>query len=414
MNDASAPGAAGSGTTGLARAARPAPRPRRSRGRRFYPIAAVMMALLATVAGTAWWQTSRVPPVRYATATVTRGNVIRAVTATGTVNPILTIIVGSYVSGVVQSLSCDYNTIVKAGQVCARIDPRPYQAALHQYTGQLMRDQGLLAEARRDLQRYQQLLAQNSIARQQVEDQAYLVQQDEGTVKLDEGLVEGARFNLEYTNITSPVDGTVVSRNVTQGQTVASTLQTPTLFLIGADLKKMEVDTNVSESDVGGLKVGDKASFTVDAYQNRVFHGTVNQVRLSPQEVQNVVTYDAVIGVDNKDLALMPGMTASTQIVVDEKKSVLRVPDPALRYMPGGLAQTGAGAPVGIGAPVGGTGRIWVLRDGEPAVVPVVLGLDDGNFTEIVNGDVQPGDQAVTGESRGQAAGLAGVAQPRL
>ncbi len=194
-----------------------------------------------------------------------RGAIARTVTATGTVNPVLTIIVGTYVSGVIQNLYCDYNTQVKAGQVCAKIDPRPYQATLDQYSGQLLRDQAILDKDRTDLARYQKLAAQNSIARQQAEDQTYIVKQDEGTVKLDQALVEGAKLNLDYTNIVSPVDGTVVSRNVTSGQTVAASFQTPTLFLIATDLKKMEVDTNVSESDIGGIKEGDEATFTVDA-----------------------------------------------------------------------------------------------------------------------------------------------------
>ena len=380
---------------------------RRYRRRRLW---AVGIAIVAVLIGTAaaWWRLSGPVPVRYVTAPLSRGEVTRAVTATGTVNPILTIIVGSYVSGVIQSLSCDYNTIVKAGQVCAKVDPRPFQATLNQYQGQLLRDRAILAKDHANLARYQKLAAQNSIARQQAEDQAYVVQQDEGTVKLDEGLVEGARLNLEYTNITSPVNGTVVSRNVTQGQTVAASFQTPTLFLIATDLKKMQVDTNISESDVGGIKDGDKATFTVDAYPNRVFQGTVTQVRLSPQTVQNVVTYDVVVGVDNSDTALMPGMTASTQIIVDQRQDVLRVPDQALRFAPGGLARTGPRTAVG------GQGRVWVLRDGQPVELTVSLGLDDGNFTEIVKGDFQPGDRVLTGESREQPGGTSGLPLPRL
>jgi len=346
------------------------------------------------------------PSVHYFTAPITRGPIARSVTATGTVNPILTIIVGSYVSGVIQSLSCDYNTVVKAGQICAKIDPRPYQATLDQYSGQLARDQAILGKDRLDLARYQKLAAQNSIARQQAEDQAFVVHQDEGNVKLDEGLVEGAKLNLDYTDIISPVNGTVVSRNVTQGQTVASTLQTPTLFLIGTDLKKMEVDTNVSESDVGGMKEGDKATFTVDAYPKRVFHGTVTQVRLSPQTVQNVVTYDAVVGADNSDLALMPGMTASTQIVVDQRNDALRVPDQALRYSPAGLSGVEAG---GAGMPASGHSQIWVLRGGKPVALPVVLGLDDGSFTEIVKGDLRPDERVIVAEDRGQTGSPPGL-----
>jgi HlyD family secretion protein len=368
---------------------------------------AVAAGLAVAGAAALWWRLGAPPPVHYATQPATRGDVKRTVTATGTVNPILTIIVGSYVSGVIQSVSCDYNTVVKAGQACAKIDPRPFQAALDQYTGQLLRDQAILGKDRANLTRYQTLVAQNSIARQQAEDQAYIVQQDEGTVKLDEGLVETAKLNLGYTDIVSPVDGTVVSRNVTQGQTVASSFQTPTLFLIATDLKQMQVDTNVSESDVGGVKVGDKASFTVDAFPSRVFQGVVTQVRQSPQTVQNVVTYDVVIGIDNGELTLMPGMTAATQIIVDQRKDVLRVPDQALRYAPGGLTAAGQGTPPA------GEGRVFVLRDGTPAPAAVTLGLDDGTFTEIVKGNLSPDDPVVTGERSGQEGALS-AAQPRL
>ena len=186
----------------------------------------------------------------------------------------------------------------------------------------------------------------------------------------------------------------MVSRNVTQGQTVAASFQTPTLFLIATDLKKMQVDTNVSESDVGSLKQGDTASFTVDAFPDRVFHGAVVQVRQSPQTVQNVVTYDVVVGTDNSDLALMPGMTASTQIVIHRHNDVLRVPDQALRYSPGNIPRSVA--------PGATQARIWILRDGNPVAVPVVTGLDDGTFSEIVEGDLRPGDAVITGESTGQ------------
>jgi HlyD family secretion protein len=383
-----------------------APSGRLRRGHRLWVGVAILGLLVA--AGGAWWRLSRTPPVHYVTAPVSRGTITQTVTATGTVNPVLTIIVGSYVSGVIQQLFCDYNTRVKAGQICAKIDPGPYQATLDQYSGQLLRDRAILDKDRMDLARYQKLAAQNSIARQQAEDQYFVVQQDDSTVKLDQALVEGAKLNLQYTDIVSPVDGTVVSRNVTGGQTVASTFQTPTLFLIATDLRKMQVDTNSSESDVGGVKEGDKATFTVDAYPGRMFQGAVTQVRQSPQTVQNVVTYDAVVGIDNSDLALLPGMTASTQIMIAERKNVLRVPDQALRYAPGGLAAAGAGAPPR------GQSRTWVLRGGRPVTVPVELGLDDGNFAEITKGDLEPGDQVIIAETRGQTGGQSGLPQPRL
>ena len=369
-------------------------------------VALGLLAVVATV-GLAWWAMHGTVPAQYVAAPVTRGAVTRAVTATGTVNPVLTIIVGTYVSGVIQNLYCDYNTQVRANQVCAKIDPRPYQAIFDQYSGQLLRDQAVLDKDRTDLARYQRLAAENSIARQQAEDQAYIVNQDAATVKLDQALVEGAKLNLDYTDIISPVNGTVVSRSVTGGQTVAASFQTPTLFLIATDLKQMEVDTNTSEGDMGGVKQGDDATFTVDAFPQRVFQGRVTQVRQSPQTVQNVVTYDVVVGVDNDDLALVPGMTASTQIIIDQRKDVLRVPNQALRYAPGGLSATGAG-----GART--QPQVWVLRDGRPVAVTVATGLTDDNFTEIVEGDLQPGDQVISAESGGHVSGQSGLPPPRL
>lgn len=357
------------------------------------------------------WGINTQSTAQYVTVPIERGAITQAVTATGTVNPELTVIVGSYVSGVIQSLSCDYNTEVKAGQVCAKIDPRPYQATLDQYSGQLLRDQAILGKDQGDLTRYTQLAAQNSIARQQAEDQVYVVQQDQATVKLDQALVEGAQLNVDYTDIVSPVDGTVVSRNVTQGQTVAASFQTPTLFLIASDLKKMEVDTNVSESDIGGLKEGDESSFTVDAFPKRSFTGKVAQVRQSPQNVQNVVTYDVVISVDNSNLALKPGMTAAARIAVDQRSNVIRVPDQALRYIPKSYAATSAQSAAAPATPASNQGRIWILRDGKPTGVPVVLGLDDDTFTEVVSGDVKPGDQVITSE---QSATSGQTAAPRL
>jgi HlyD family secretion protein len=372
---------------------------------------AVALLALAAAAGVAWWVMQRSAPVQYVTAPLGRGAITRAVTATGTVNPVLTVIVGTYVSGVIQNLFCDYNTQVRASQVCARIDPRPYQATFDQYSGQLLRDQAVLDKDRTDLARYQQLAAQNSIARQQAEDQGYVVNQDEATVKLDQALVEGAKLNLDYTDIISPVNGTVVSRSVTGGQTVAASFQTPTLFLIATDLKQMEVDTNASEGDIGGVKEGDTATFTVDAFPQRVFQGKVTQVRQSPQTVQNVVTYDVVVEVDNSDLALVPGMTASTQIIIDQRNGVLRVPNQALRYVPGGLSSVGAG---GARPPTNKQPQVWVLRDGQPVAVTVVTGLSDDNFTEIVKGDLNPGDQVISAESGNQVSGRSSLPPPRL
>ena len=206
--------------------------------------------------------------------------------------------------------------------------------------------------------------------------------------------MRAAQLNLGYTNIVSPVNGTVVSRNVTQGQTVAASLQTPTLFLIATDLAKMQIDTNISEGDIGDVKVGQRAAFTVDAYPQRAFAGVVTQVRKSPQTVQNVVTYDAVVTVDNSDQALMPGMTASTQIVVAQSGPSLRVPDQALRY----------GAATAVGGEARAGAQVLVLRGGKAVAIPVSVGLDDGMTSAVVRGDLTAGDRVILGERRAQGA----------
>ncbi len=400
--------------------AQTAPAPRRRRWR----LLAALLLLVAVGAAAAWFELRQAPTVRYMTQPVTRGTVARTVAATGTVNPILTIIVGTYVSGVIQSLSCDFNTPVKTGQVCAKIDPRPYQAVVDQATAnlavvnaQLVKDKANLAYTDLNNQRNQTLLKQDSVSKDAADQAKSAFDQATAQVGLDTASVQqvtatlaAAKLNLGYTDIVSPVDGIVVSRNVTQGQTVAASLQTPTLFLIATDLKTMQIDTNVSESDVGGVKVGNQATFTVDAYPKRTFSGAVTQVRVSPQTVQNVVTYDSVISAANDDLALMPGMTAATTIVVEQRLDALRVPDQALRYAPGGLASAGTSGVAGAN----NGARVWALRGGKPVAIDVTTGLDDDTYTEIVKGDLSPGDVLIVAEERGSNGARPGTPAPRL
>jgi HlyD family secretion protein len=379
-------------------------------------MAGLLLALFVA-GGAVWWSTTRTPPPRYVTAPVTQGAITRTVTSTGTVNPELTIIVGSYVSGVIQQLYCDYNTRVKAGQICAKIDPRPYETLVNQdkatlavAKAQLEKDKANLAYTKLNYERNRWLAERKSVSQDAADvaknayDQAQAqVGLDQATIEQHQAELDAAQINLGYTDIVSPVDGTVVSRNVTQGQTVAASFQTPTLFLIATDLTKMQVDTNVSESDIGGIKEGDKASFTVDAFPKQAFEGTVSQVRQSPQTVQNVVTFDAVISVDNPDLALKPGMTASTRIVVDHRSDTLRVPNQALRFMPLSAVGTSASEASGAGKSSGTAegAHLWILRDGQATSVSVVPALDDENFTEIVKGDIHPGDRVIVAEEHG-------------
>ena len=272
------------------------------RFQKYWLIAGLSSLLVAAIAATAWWALSERGSIHYVTAEVAKGAVTRAVTATGTVNPELTIIVGAAVSGIIQELSCDYNTQVKKGQVCAQIDPRPYQTVVDQNKAeqvvakaQLDKDKANEAYTMLALARYANLIQTHAVSQdvydnaKNAHDQALAqIAFDEATIQQHQAALDAAQVNLDYASIASPVDGTVVSRNVTMGQTVASSFQTPTLFLIATDLTKMQVDANVSESDIGGIKQGNKATFTVDAYAKRTFEGTVTQVRRSPQTVRCV------------------------------------------------------------------------------------------------------------------------------
>jgi HlyD family secretion protein len=395
----------------------PAPRPRHGRSRRL-AAAAGLLALLAA-AGT-WWYLQPTARVAFVSAEVSRGPVAPYVTASGSVNPVVTVQVGTYVSGVIQELYCDFNTRVRAGQLCARLDPRPYQVVVDQDTAalaaaraQLLKDRAGLAYAQINYERQVKLLADSLTSKDAVDlarsahDQARAqVGLDQATVVQRQADLAAAKVNLGYTNITSPVDGTVVSRNITQGQTVAASFQTPTLFLIATDLTHMQVDASVSESDIGGLKAGNMASFTVEAFPARVFRGRVVQVRQSPQTIQNVVTYDVVVQADNPDLLLKPGMTADVRIVTAEAAQALRVPVEALRYWPETVPKP---APDGS-AP----SRVWMLRDGRPVAVTVVIGLTDDTYAQVTQGALAPGDPVIIGErASGSPARAAAGSRPR-
>lgn len=393
-------------TVRAARPERPVERPSQPPRLRWRHGLIIVAVITLAGLGVAYWTSRGAPPPRYETVSATKGTVARAVTATGTVNPVLTVIVGTYVSGVIQDILCDFNTKVAKGQLCAKIDPRPYQTVLDQdkaslanARAQLKKDQASLGYAKLTADRLARLAKLDSAsqdaadnARSAHEQALAQIDLDQATIAQREAALSAAQVNLDYTNIASPVDGTVVSRNVTIGQTVAASFQTPTLFLIATDLTKMQVDTNVSESDIGGIKVGDKAIFAAEAFPNQNFSGSVLQVRQAPQTVQNVVTYDVVVAVDNANLLLKPGMTATMRIVTDERDNVLRVPDQALRYSPSGL--------IGASKNAAGQARVWVLRDGQASAVAVKLGLDDDTNTEILDGGIKEGDRLIIGEQR--------------
>jgi HlyD family secretion protein len=351
------------------------------------------LVLLAVAAYGVWWWKFR-DTLHYVTARVSRGDIRRSINMTGALNPVVTAQVGSFVSGNIKSWSCDYNTQVKVGQQCALIDPLPFQvvvdetdADLRTSRAQLVKDKAAAANARVVYERDKKLRDQGIVSQETLDADKSTLDQDVATIDLDvatiaskQAALHAAQVNLGYTNIVSPVNGTVITRYIDVGYTVVSNLQSSTLFLIGKDMTSMQVDTNVSEADVGEVHDGQKANFTVQAYPNRTFEATVRQVRKGPITVQNVVTYDVVLDVPNKDLALLPGMTSDTHIITAERKNVLRVPLPAIRFVPEGMgragrggvgggagrAEEGAGGRTGGGAG-GGTGGVEVAQGGSGA-----------------------------------------------
>jgi HlyD family secretion protein len=408
---------------------------------------AATVVILLALAFNYWWWFVRVPPLHYVTARVTRGDIQRAVSMTGALNPVVTAQVGSYVSGNIKSWSCDYNTLVKVGQTCALIDPLPFQvivdqdeADVHSAGAQLVKDRFAARNAALIYAHDQKLISQGIVSQETLDTDKATLDQDRAQVELDiatvadkKAVLHAAQVNLAYTKIVSPVDGMVITRYIDVGQTVVSSLQSSTLFLIGKDMHKMQVDTNVSEADLGDVKPGQKANFTVQAYPSRTFVGTVRQIREGPITVQNVVTYDVVVDVANDDLALYPGMTADAHIISAERTDVLRVPLPAIRFNPEGLARPAhdggathshGGGRGGSGGPAGGTdegatagahgaghahagggghARVWVLRDGKLLEVHVRTGLDDGTLVEVSGEDLKEGDNVVVNAVRPNA-----------
>src|SRR6266404_6007312 len=362
----------------------------------------------------------------FQTATVTRGPITQAVTATGTLNPVVNVQVGSQVSGNIQKLFADFNSKVKAGAVVAQIDPVLFQATVTQAEGDLAAAQAALELAKINAARTQELVKKQNSAQADLDQAIANLHQAEANLKIKQGALDKARADLEHCTITSPVDGEVISRSVDVGQTVAASLQAPVIFLIANDLTKMQIDSNVAEADVGVVTVDQDVDFTVDAFPFRTFHGKVVQVRNAPITVQNVVTYDTVIGVSNPDLKLKPGMTANVSIIVTHKDDVLQIKNAALRYRPAEAtpAPTQANSPGNAGRPSApreaGASRerraertVYVLSDGasRPKPAQIKTGISDGIVTEVIEG-LKEGDRVVTAELSATPAGSTAPANP--
>ena len=295
----------------------------------------IVLVLGSAIAGGAWYYYGRAePPPEYQSSKVSRGDLIQAVTATGTLNPVTNVTVGSQVSGILQKLYADWNSPVKANQVIAQLDPATYKAAVAQAEGELASARANLELTAAQAKRASELFGNRLISESDNDTASASLHQAQAMVQIREASLSNAKVNLERCTIYSPVDGTVISRNVDVGQTVAASLSAPTLFVIANDLTQMQIDANVSEADIGTIEEGQLVSFTVDAFPDRKFTGKVRQIRNSPTTVQNVVTYDTVIDVGNPDLKLRPGMTANASVITAQRNGVLKIPNSALRFKP--------------------------------------------------------------------------------
>lgn len=356
--------------------------------------ALIIAALILAGGGYAYMHNKDVKPAadRYRMAEVVRGDLVRNVSANGTLNPVVLVNVGTQVSGVVKALHADYNQQVKAGQILLELDPSLLLAQIAQSSANVTRAQAALKLAKTIAARQQGLLKLDYVARQDVDQADDTVAGARAQLAVAQAQLKRDQTNLSYSVIRSPVSGTVIDRSVDVGQTVAASFQTPTLFKIGQDLSKMQIDTTVAEADVGGIKVGQPAHFTVDAYPDREFEGKVRQIRLNPTSQQNVVTYDVVVAVDNPDFVLLPGMTAYVNIEIDRRNNVLLVPNAALRFKPVEETDKANDKPrrhVHMGA------TVYLLQTDKPVAIKLKTGITDNKQTEILSGDIKASDKVI-------------------
>jgi HlyD family secretion protein len=395
---------------------------------------AVWIVVIGLLLAVVLWQCSSVGKVEpaYVTEAVSRGEIVSRISASGSLSAVVTVEVGSQVSGRIQSLFADFNSVVRKGERIAKIDPALFEAAVEQASANVVAARGNLArlqaqseEAARQARRATQLFDQKivsendrDVAVSNARAALASVQQAEGQLSQTLAALRQAQTNLRYTDILAPTDGIVISRAVNVGQTVAASLQAPVIFTIAQDLRAMEVHTNVAESDIGRLQSRMSASFTVDAYPNERFTGRIREIRNAPQVVQNVVTYDAVIEVANPDLRLKPGMTATVTVIADRRGAVLRVPNAALRFRPVGGDAAGvatAGADTVRGDVAGAATRsVFVLANGKLVRRELGIGLSDGRHTEVIGDSLRAGDLVVTGAEGATAVGSQRGARMRI
>ena len=354
--------------------------------------------LFVAVAGVVIWIFSRdtKPRSNYDTVAVRRGQIINTVTATGTVDPIVQVEVGTQVSGIIDHIYVDYNSVVKKGQVIAELDRSTLQAELESSTAELQSNKTEYEYQTKNYNRTKGLHEKGLVSDTEFETAEYNYMKAQSAYEKSQADMFKVRQNLGYATITSPIDGIVIGREVEEGQTVAASFETPTLFTIANDLRQMQVIADVDEADIGSVQEGQRVTFTVDAYPDDVFEGSVTQVRLEATTESNVVTYEVVVDAPNPDLKLKPGLTANITIYTMEKNDVLIVPAKALRFTPEGIE-------VPVSDPTNYRAKtLWITHNGTLRSVAVTAGDSDGIFTEVT-GEINEGDTVITGIGMGIA-----------
>lgn len=350
--------------------------------------------ILIVIAAAYFYSDNKTDPSenKYRVRTVERGNIVQTISANGTLTPLVLVNVGTQISGTVAKLYVDFNDEVEAGQILAELDPALLHAQLQQSKANLLNSQAALKIAENKYKRQRLLKEKQFVSPEAIEIAEQETEAARAQVAIYKAQVERDQANLNYSVIRSPISGVVIARDVDVGQTVAANFQTPTLFKIANDLRQMQINISVAEADIGQLHIGQVINFTVDAFQQRHFTGTVKQVRLNPTIQENVVTYNVVALVDNADGMLLPGMTANIHFIVLQKNNVLRIPNAALRFQPKESDDTGkAESP-------GNVPRAFLLTEGKPAAIHVTTGATDGNYTEIIDGKIQVGDKVIISE----------------
>lgn len=335
----------------------------------------------------------------YETAPAKLDTIVEAVEASGTVNPVNTVDIGSQVSGMIKDIYVDYNSKVTKGQLLAQIDPSLFQAQVDKARGDLeaakankAKIQAMLVYDKKNYERYRKLYAKNYVAKSDLDLAEATYKSDLAQIAAAQGSINQAMAtlnnnltNLKYTRIVSPVDGIVVSRAVDVGQTVAASFQTPTLFQVAQDLTKMQIEVNVSEADIGKIKKDQAVEYTLDGYADSVFHGKVSEVRIAPTTVSNVVTYTVIVDVDNQEQKMIPGMTANVSIITNKSENVICVPTDALKFTPAEITGGKKFKEQGL----------WVLRDNKPERIKIKTGAKDSDKTEIISDGLQENDKVI-------------------